>query len=462
MARNHHYKGNRRKCVLLWVLSAVAIVVLGNAVIHSKIFSQASIETIDAPFVGLRNDHIAVAADNTPNGNTQPRRKWAYVYLMAGCDSTNPGNHLGMLYNVVVAARVLRNAGSKVDIVVMVEMFHSAPNDRLLPEEERMLRESGVKIKYMERSNEKMTFHEATLRKFEILKLTEYSRVLYMDADVIPFCSMDDLFDLSEPDPQALADQGLTQPVLRENMVLTWTSSPANGGFFMLRPAPGFYDEIQAIIERQEKEASLITKGPKFNQTRGWGHVFEGGDDVWTTFRHIEDRKKGLNKKWAWHCEHGDQGLLYYWVKYHRRDVSIIIGPTTEHWVDRDGSAVLDHRDSLVLDKYACVNDQAPLVKDRGFPSPALPYTSFRHFTGPNKPWLRAKITQIEKGEAAQAAGADIFWWQTLRDASLDLNFTIQFGTVAQTTAYGRSNSKEQLDAKIRKRVQQMEGNTTR
>ena len=41
-------------------------------------------------------------------------------------------------------------------------------------------------------------FTQAMLDKFQILDLTEYSRVIFLDSDVIPLCNMDYTFEFSE------------------------------------------------------------------------------------------------------------------------------------------------------------------------------------------------------------------------------------------------------------------------
>ena len=68
-----------------------------------------------------------------------------------------------------------------------------------------------------------------------------------MDGDVMPFCKLDYLFNLSEPE--------MGTPLFKENVLLAYTSEPAHGGFFMLAPKAGHYQQLQSIIEKQEKRA---------------------------------------------------------------------------------------------------------------------------------------------------------------------------------------------------------------
>ena len=89
------------------------------------------------------------------------------------------------------------------------------------------------------------------LEKFRILKLIEYSRVMYLDYDVLPTCNLDYLFDLSDPLPQPLGSNS-TSFRLKENVILAWQSEPSSGGFFILKPNLTDYDHIQRIIHERE------------------------------------------------------------------------------------------------------------------------------------------------------------------------------------------------------------------
>jgi len=352
---------------------------------------------------------------------------------------------MGMLYNAMIAGRIFRRSNTTADVVAVVEMHYQTKHDALPDDQVQMLTASGVKILYLEKPSESSNFMETTLRKFDVLLFDQYSRVLFLDADVMPFCSMDYLFELSDPDPATITAQ--QQPVLRENLVLGWKIEPANAGFFMLRPSKKFHAELKAIIKRRFDEAATMTGKLQFNRTHGWGHVFEGGDDVWRSLYKVEFREGRSNTEWNWHGEICDQGLLYYWVKYHRKDVSIALGNEIEHWVDRDGRAVLDHRDRDILKQYTCSGTIMNRLRDRSI-NGASPYADFHHFTGQSKPWLKGEMneTSIQRFASPDTITHSVdLWWHELYQAQQELNFTIGYGVMKRHAAYGAFATTKQL-----------------
>ncbi len=68
--------------------------------------------------------------------------------------------------------------------------------------------------------------------------MTEYERVLFMDADVLPLCNLDYHSELSK------------RGVPMDNLVISTGTEPANGGFFMLRPGKGEDEHLMSIVNR--------------------------------------------------------------------------------------------------------------------------------------------------------------------------------------------------------------------
>ena len=96
--------------------------------------------------------------------------------------------------------------------------------------------------------------------KFRILQMTEYARVLYLDADCIPLNNLDYIFKLSMPSKEQ------PDPPLEENLILAYNREPSSGGFFMMSPQDGDYEKLTELVERRN------TEGYHFNKTFGWGH----------------------------------------------------------------------------------------------------------------------------------------------------------------------------------------------
>lgn len=201
------------------------------------------------------------------------------------------------------------------------------------------------------------------INKFRILKLVEYQRVLLMDGDVMPLGNLDYLFDFS------------LRGILKENVVVAGALEPANGGFFMLQP--GDYESLQEIIYRRE-ELSLNSaaeyKGYKFDVGLGWGHKIQPPDQ-WVARRPSE---RGTN--WTFHFAFSDQGLLYHWVKYYKRSVSIIFADKVENWANSSTGEVRLER---VLHK-PFINNSKPRIH---FENACRKFMcDFMHFAGSKKP----------------------------------------------------------------------------
>ena len=157
------------------------------------------------------------------------------------------------------------------------------------------------------------TFYGLVMEKFRVLSLTDYSRVMFMDYDIMPLCNMDYLFELSEAG------------ILKENIVLGWKFEPSNAGLFVLKPDASKYKQIQSIIHRKEQGA-LDLPFPHWDEQVGWGHKITQ-DDPWIA------PEGGLNGTvWNWAFAYADQGLLYYWTKYVDQSVSLMRYDVIENW----------------------------------------------------------------------------------------------------------------------------------
>jgi hypothetical protein len=268
---------------------------------------------------------------------------------VAGVDAQHSG-YRGILYNALVVALILRD--SEADFVLMVQMDHTSNSTKLLPIEEYWLKELNVIIKYLDPPEHGLqNFYTAQFEKFHILEWTEYSRVIFMDGDVMPFCPMDYLFELSE------------SGVIKENLVLAWSIEPAHGGFFMLAPHENDFQTLEDMITRREKE--VLDTGIIFNLTTGWGHPIEPRG-----WRSISGRVRTHNRLWDFHGDFVDQGLLYHWVKYHKKDVSIVVNEETENWSSRPSKANLSetelYLDQILVDTF----DDYTCVKGLDWPRP--------------------------------------------------------------------------------------------
>lgn len=131
--------------------------------------------------------------------------RYAYAFVVGGCVPESP-SCLGYVYNILVAARILREEGSQSDVVALFSL--TPPYKSLSDDALRWLRSMNVKVKYFSENKGPFSFKSLQMQKFRILGLVEYHKVLFLDADVIP-SNLDYLFHLSE------------KGVIKENLILS-------------------------------------------------------------------------------------------------------------------------------------------------------------------------------------------------------------------------------------------------
>lgn len=163
----------------------------------------------------------------------------------------------------------------------------------------------------------------------------------------------------------------------------------------------------------------------------GWGHVITS-PDYW----------RGTNgtklTTWSWHAVFADQGLLYYWVKYVKKDVSIIIGPDLEHWSNKssaDGNVTLERVETNILTDLSCV----PYAKG------ASPYRDFIHFTGTTKPWLGGKLNQPHVSDGRPYSEKVTIWRDTLDKILARAHATLKNPPAINEPPVGRYSTYNQM-----------------
>ena len=129
-----------------------------------------------------------------------------------------------------------------------------------------------------------------------------------------------------------------------------------------------------------------------------------------------------------------DQGLLYHWVKYVKRSVSIVSGEEVDNYGPAKGPTrgrdKIELEETLVnpFDRYTCLPrryedtfGELPTHDAQGM----APYRDFIHFIGANKPWKRRLpppvATNIESETPYQ------YWFFMLRLLNKELNMGIDF-----------------------------------
>jgi len=409
--------------------AVIVVLILDNIILSSYVYMYYG--TNGADYI-----HELHLVENVTNHTTATGGRFAYAFCISGCTYSNDdgGSCLGYVLNILVASQILQqtqnnSAATKADIVVRVQM--ASGHARLAERQETWLASAGVEVQY-NNDNGIDSFGLAALLKFQILEMTEYDRVMFLDADIIPKCSMNYMFD------ESYRQGGL----LGKNVVVSGGVCPATASLFVVTPQKGEYERIVHLVHqyRLAHNGSL-----KFDKENGWGHTILPSNvskhDRWEAYWM---RKDGCVRTflssliflsrlvylynvslyqpiflstavyryhWDYYGANVDQGLLYHWVRYMKLNYTQILIDRVQTWAevtydpayssnssrnfgdigvplqDDDGGvrllAKIREVDSSRLP--TCTNHGAGRFRVRGYTT--APYSDHLHFGGPSKPW---------------------------------------------------------------------------
>ena len=356
--------------------------------------------------------HAQQTVDEIRNLLPRATSAYAYIFVMGGIHEERGGYH-GFLYNILIAAHLLQKFGSAADMYVYCQLSPDSKRQTLLDEDSRLLESLNVTIVYLPKPATE-SFASVVYEKFRGLTMTQYSRVIFLDADAIPLANLDYIFEKSVG-PDA---------ILKPNLIVASRGEPCNAGLFMLAPAESAWDDLKEVIRRQHESAKDLPY-PKFDRSDGWGHNFQKAGDKWDAVE-----KSGV--KWKYHASHSDQGLLYYWVKYHQQNVSLVIGESIENWSPGpEGKPVLTTTMHRPLDNYTSPEPAAYKNKCDKKPSQwicAAPHRDYAHFMGGTKPWQKKGLPRLDVFSSSDLDAAYRLWFRTLEELNgqlgMGLNLT--------------------------------------
>jgi len=257
-------------------------------------------------------DREQVASNNAISSPTMEQSiEWAYVFLLADCNPTvfQP-SYRGLLYNILAATYVLKyRDDSPVDVVVLVQMAHSSPNDRLTKAEEDVLQHMHINFRYLPRpSQPTSTFYQLVMVKFYVLQMVEYRKVMFLDSDVLPLCTLDYLLQLSQ------------DGILGDTIVHAMYEDPVNAGLFVVTPRRHLHDELL----RHWNEFRYATPKPPVDYALWDGTTGSG---------------------WKFYCADSDQGFLLYSLLFvMQSSASLIVGSKIQHYNASTSGSVIPRR----------------------------------------------------------------------------------------------------------------------
>ena len=282
------------------------------------------------------------------------RSKNAFVTLLAGIDPYDTlqldrtSSYLGYLLHMAAFRFILSETGSQTDVVIMMRLLNGT---KLPPSQLTYFSKLGIRIEYLP-PGDKETWESFMLEKFHILRLLEYKQILFFDADVLPLCNWDHYFTLATTNGQG----GVFGP----NLILAYNNEPAQGGFFLITPEPGDWDAYQKI---------------RFiDPEMGFGTPLE---------QPAEGNRKNYTT-WNWYGADLDQGMLYHWLRYVKRNVTIVIKDRAQRWEMHGNQTTV--RESLDFD-LTCPNHVQIVGEPAVCTYPVA--RDFIHYTGSKKPWQR-------------------------------------------------------------------------
>jgi hypothetical protein len=105
--------------------------------------------------------------------------------------------------------------------------------------------------------------------------------------------------------------------------------------------------------------------------------------------------------------------LLYHWVKYEEKSVSIVFKHSVQNWdVDANGKVHLEK--TLGIDVFSKVSVKRECWKEVMKHNPCVaPHSDFVHFTGKAKPWFRPPPDNL--GEVSEYTSPQHFWFHILK-----------------------------------------------
>jgi hypothetical protein len=133
-----------------------------------------------------------------------------------------------------------------------------------------------------------------------------------------------------------------------------------------------------------------------------------------------------------------DQGLLYHWVKYHRKSYTHVFPTILEDWgPDKLGNVTMISENPNKLPScLPSLYDSMTRTGRQAIFTHSAPYRDFMHFTGKKKPWAKNVGQQMLDNENMTkypARKTSIYWAQTFEKVMRKLNLNITFADVLHT-----------------------------
>jgi hypothetical protein len=358
------------KALILFLASCVVILFLNSFILESIYIHKKSnfrLENISflSPFYN-RFQRVATNMENDAalhplndveglhvitTGHSKSRN--AIFTLMAGINPyesqsvMNYVSYLGYLIHLAAVRFLLDASGSEMDFNILLRLKHGLPNNTLPDTQIRFFSKLQMNIIFLPQK-EDGSWKSYTMEKFHILRFNAmYDRVFFMDADVLPLCDMTHYFNMS--------DQGVFAP----NVIFAFNNEPSNAGVFLLSPERGDWEVFQKIPDYM-------------NPKTGFG----------IPLAEPAEGRRANYSDWSWQAVKEDQGMLYHWTRYIKKNVTMVKDGQLKRWIEVNGTVKLVEENSHFEKRCPSF-----LRKDNNHDYYNLLQSDFKHFTGKKKPW---------------------------------------------------------------------------
>jgi hypothetical protein len=234
----------------------------------------------------------------------QPNSQFAYVFFLSWVTPNATQSYLGEFYNILVSVQILRDSGSKADMILLV---HTPVHNGTLPQDQTtMLQALDIRIRYVPNTSFDPDIYAGSvaLEKFRILNWAEYKRIIFLEANIMPHCSLDYLFDMS------------VEGQIQNNLLISIGKQPVSSHFFLIEPTEGAFHQF--LI--------MVAKYPHVKGTPDW--QFPRGE--WTSlYLNLKEEESDYalgRGAWNFPDNYGGVGLFYTWMLYRNQQMTLLVG----------------------------------------------------------------------------------------------------------------------------------------
>jgi hypothetical protein len=303
---------------------------------------------IRKPIILHSDDKDVIYPHTSPYGHSEN----AIFTLLAGInpyESPSVKNYvcyLGYLIHLAAVRFLLDVSGSTMDFNILFRIHYGLPNNTLPLTQLKFFSKLRMNIIFIPQKVDG-SWKSFTMEKFHVLRFHEYKRIFFIDADVLPLCDMSHYFSMS--------DQGVFAP----NVIFAFNHEPSNAGLFLVSPERDDWEIFNNISDY-------------INPKMGFGiPLSEPAEGMKCTY-----------SDWSWQAVKEDQGMLYHWTRYVKKNVTMVNENRLKTWVDVNGTVKL-------VREVRRFRKRCPISIDSRRASVVnhLALRDFNHFTGRNKPW---------------------------------------------------------------------------